>query len=71
MIPKLENFYIIPEEVIEKCAEEIYDGDYNNFLFLLERHKVFKDAGLTPVFLTENMVDVYVTTIEKLRKELH
>ena len=65
------NVRIVPEEVIKNCADEVSDQPQNNFLFLLEKHKVFKDAGLTPVFLTENMVDVFVSTVEKLRKELH
>ena len=71
MTAKLDNLYVIPEEVIKNCADELSDQPQNNFLFLLEKHKVFKDAGLTPIFLTENMVDVFVSTVEKLRKELH
>ncbi len=68
---KLENITVVPAEVIEMCAEELSHDKNNNFIVLLETHKQLKDAGLTPIFLTEDMSIVYVSTHERLKKQLH
>jgi len=68
---KIEDLYVVPEEIVRKCAEDLITDPSNNFLYLLENHKIFKDAGLTPIFLTKDMVEITITTVEKIRKLLH
>lgn len=70
-VPKLESLYIIPDDVIESCAEELHYDENNNFLLLLEEHKKYLEAGLNPVFLTNDMSTIYVSTYEKLKNTLH
>lgn len=70
-IEKYYEMYVVPEETIRRCAEDPSLDDVNNFVRLLDKHKIFKDAGLTPVFLTEDMVRITLTTVEKIRHQLH
>jgi hypothetical protein len=70
-IPKLDNLYIIPDEVIESCAEEMHYDENNNFLLLISEYKKYEEAGLNPVFLTNDMETIYVSTFERLKKTLH
>jgi hypothetical protein len=44
----------------------------NNWKKWLETGKIFKNAGLTPIYLCdENFVDIFITTKEKLTKKYH
>jgi hypothetical protein len=66
-----KNFYIVSEGMIELCAANMENED-NNFQKMLDSGKLFRDAGLTPVFLcSETLQDISVTTMEKMRNLLH
>jgi hypothetical protein len=77
MIEKLYGFnmdelQVIPEEMIVFCAKQFAPDEENNFKLFLDVAKEFKMAGLTPIFLsTHKLQDLFVTTEEKIRKELH
>ena len=64
--------HIIPEEMIVYCASQFAPDEDNTFKRFLEVASEFRDAGLTPVFLsTEKLEDLMITTQEKLQKKLH
>jgi hypothetical protein len=68
----LDNLQLVPEDIIQYCADQIADDDQNSFKRILGAAHEFKNAGLTPVFLcSETLKDVFVTTAEKLQKKLH
>lgn len=65
------NLKIVPEEMIIFCAKQL-EPEENNFKKWLETGKIFKNAGLTPIYLCdENFVDIFITTKEKLTKKYH
>jgi tyrosine-protein phosphatase YwqE len=68
----MDNLYVVPEEIVRQCAHAMRDDDENTFKNFLEVAQEFRDAGLTPMYLcSHNMKDMYVTTVEKMRKKLH
>ena len=71
--PSLDNFQVVPEEIIEYCAAQTQMiGEDNTFKEILDAGKMFRKAGLTPIFMCSNTLqDVFVTTKEKLQKKLH
>ena len=70
-IPSISNLHIVPEEVVEACAQYL-EGEENNFEIFLEVAKEFRQAGLTPIFLcSRSMKDLYVTTQENLQKKFN
>lgn len=71
-----EGFLIIPEDVVMFCSEQIFTmygkSEENAFKDILDAGVVFKQAGLTPVYLCrEDMKNLCVTTMEKIRKNYH
>jgi len=77
MIEKLYGFnmndlQVIPEEMIVYCAKQFGPDEDNTFKQFLGVAYEFRQAGLTPIFLsTQRLQDLFVTTEEKIRKELH
>lgn len=70
-IPTIENLQIVPEEIVQYCADYL-KGEENTFEKFLEVAAEFRAAGLTPVFLcSETLQDLFITTKEKLQKNYH
>ena len=69
----LLNLKVLPEQMIIDAADKFYEEDPDNsFVRLLDTAEEFRDAGLTPVFLSDNnMNQLCVTTRERLRREYH
>jgi len=69
----LTNLKIVPEKMIFDAAVMFQEEDPNNsFVRLLNAANEFRDAGLTPMFLSDiNMHNLMVTTEEKLQKNYH
>lgn len=61
----------VPEEVIQKAAKTMRDPS-SNFIYVLEMGKIFKEAGMTPLYLY-NLEDhtIMVTTEERASNKLH
>jgi hypothetical protein len=69
---KMNGLYVVPEEIVIQCALAFREDEENTFRNFLDVAKVFRAAGLTPLYLcSENMKDMYVTTEEKMRKKFH
>lgn len=70
-IPSIENMQIVPEEIVQYCADHLV-GEENNFEKFLLIANEFRSAGLTPVFMcSRNLKDLFITTEEKLKRKLH
>ena len=72
---KYKDFFVVPEQLIFLCANQIDDeistGE-NNFRVCLKYGDEFRMAGLTPIYLCkEDMKDVFVTTLEKMKNLFH
>lgn len=70
----LSNMYIVPEELVMLCSEQMVvmygPNEDNNFDIVLKQGDVLKAAGRTPVYLcTPDMKNLTVTTIEKINKQ--
>ena len=71
-IPRIVDLQTVSQEMVEWCAEQCADDDQNSFKRLLVAAKEFRNAGLTPVFLcSDTLRDLYVTTVERLKKKLN
>ena len=71
-IPRIIDLQTVSQEMVEWCAEQCADDDQNSFKRLLVAAKEFRNAGLTPVFLcSDTLRDLYVTTVERLKKKLN
>jgi hypothetical protein len=73
---EIADMLVIPEDVVLLCSEtmvELYGANSeNNFAIVLQRGAVLKEAGVTPVYLcTQDMTYIYVTSVEKLKKQYH
>jgi hypothetical protein len=64
---------ILPEKMIEDAANMYREEDpENSFIRLLRAGEEFRDAGLTPVFLSDRTMEkLMVTTKEKMQKKFH
>jgi hypothetical protein len=69
----LIDLKILPEQMIRDAAEMFMVEDpRNSFVTLLESADEFRQAGLTPIFLSDvDMQKLLVTTKEKIQKKLH
>ena len=68
---KTLNCTIIPETVIEK-AHDAFNGKPNNFSIIIEKAKIFKSAGMTPIYIyDEYKSGIYVVAEETYGKLLH
>lgn len=66
-------YQVIPEKVIKNAADEMRSEDpLNSFHFLIEEGELYKDAGLTPLYL-HNVNDnkVLVTSKEYMSNKFH
>ena len=71
-IPRIVDLQTVSQEMVEWFAEQCADDDQNSFKRLLVAAKEFRNAGLTPVFLcSDTLRDLYVTTVERLKKKLN
>lgn len=69
---KVSNLKIVPEYIMIECAGRFGPEENNSFKECIEQATVFKQAGLTPIYLcTNSFKKMFVTTKEKLRKEYH
>jgi hypothetical protein len=63
---------VIPERYIVSAARDLSDNPNNSFNILLSSAEEFRDAGLTPIFLTTpDQQQICVTTRERLEKKYH
>lgn len=71
-IPVLD-LKMLPEKMIEDAADMYRSEDpENSFIRLLRAGEEFRDAGLTPIYLSdEPMHRLMVTTKEKMQKKYH
>ena len=70
--PTVQNYTIVPEEMIVHCAAHVADYEENSFLQVLEKGKEFKKVGMQPVFLsTPNFGHIVVTSLERIENKLH
>jgi len=62
---------VIPERYIVHAARDLQNDDPNNsFSILLLSAEEFRDAGLTPIFLsTPDQQQICVTTRERIEKK--
>jgi len=69
----LLDLKMLPEQMIMDAADMYRKEDPNNsFIRLLRAGGEFKDAGLTPIYLSdEPMHRLMVTTQEKMQKKYH
>jgi len=71
-VPLIGNMQIVPEEIVEYCANQLPKDEDNNFSMFLKVAKQLRRAGLTPIFLcSQDLRDLYVTSEEKLQKKFH
>lgn len=67
-----QNLFVVPEHIVEQCADVIGDEEENNFRNFLKVAEEFRKVGLTPLYLcNENMKDMHVTTEEFVRKKFN
>lgn len=71
---ELSNMYIVPEELVMLCSEQMVTmygpTDENNFEIVLKQGQILKGVGRTPVYLcTPDMKNLTVTTVEKINKQ--
>ena len=65
-------YRVVPERVVELAAKDVEDDPDNSFLKCLKAGQVFKDAGLTPMYiLDDNFIDLAVYARETFKKKLH
>lgn len=68
----LLDLKVLPERMIKEAAKVSEDDPDNAFATLLESANVFRQEGLTPIFLCDSdMQRVMVTTKETLQKKFH
>jgi hypothetical protein len=69
----LLDLKMLPEQMIKDAADMYRKEDPDNsFIRLLRAGEEFKDAGLTPIYLSdEPMQKLMVTTKEKMQKKYH
>ena len=68
---ELNNLQIVPEDIVQYCADACSDVEDNSFRRILDAANEFRDAGLTPIYLCSyTLQDLFVTTQEKLQKKL-
>jgi hypothetical protein len=70
----LAEMLVVPEDVVTLCSDtmvEAYGSDTeNNFSVVLKKGAILKEAGRTPIYLcTQDMTHIYVTSVEKLKKQ--
>jgi hypothetical protein len=62
--------YILEEDFVKKASEEFEYG--NSYAYLLSIGVLYKEAGLTPVYVYDPEDNsVYITTEEKQTKKYH
>jgi hypothetical protein len=71
-IPVLD-LKMLPEQMVIDAADMYREEDpENSFVRLLRAGEEFKDAGLTPIYLSDKpMKRMMVTTKEKMQKKYH
>jgi hypothetical protein len=70
--PKMETYVIIPEDIVRSASDSIPDDPLNNFRKVLNAGQMYKDAGLTPIYLLDQTImDLYVIAKELQGKKLH
>jgi hypothetical protein len=70
--PTVQNFAIVPEDIIIACANQIADEEFNNFDEALAKAQVFRRAGMNPVYLsTPNLKNLLVTSYERMENKFH
>ena len=69
---QLDELQVVPEQIVKYCAGQFSHGEENTFKDFLEVAEEFRDAGLTPVFLTtDRLKDLFVTTEEMIKNKFH
>lgn len=71
---KLENLKLVPRHIIKSCADDMSNQgyEYSRFQILLDEEKLYEEAKLTPVFIcSDNMKEVYTTSLEKIKNLYH
>ncbi len=62
--------YILEEDFVKLASENFEYG--NSYAYLLSIGELFKEAGLTPIYIYDSEENsVYVTTKEKSENEFH
>ena len=68
----METYVIIPEDIVRSASDSIPDDPLNNFRKVLNAGQMYKDAGLTPIYLLDQTImDLYVIAKELQGKKLH
>ena len=68
----LLDLKVVPERYIVSAAKDMAGDPNNSFSILLSSAEEFRDAGLTPIFLsTPDQLQICVTTRERLEKKYH
>ena len=68
----MESYVVIPETVIKEAADAMVDDPQNNFVKVWNAGQEFKAAGLTPIYLlNEIYMDLFVIAKETYKKKLH
>jgi hypothetical protein len=74
---ELMDMLVVPEEMVELCSTTMVsafgdEGLDNNFKTVLNKGEIFKNAGLTPVYLcSQDMKTICVTSVEKIKNTFH
>ena len=72
LIPKMEAYVVIPEDIVRSASDAIPDDPLNNFRKVLNAGQQYKEAGLTPIYLLDQTVmDLFVIAKELQGKKLH
>jgi hypothetical protein len=70
--PTVENFAIVPEDMIIACAAQVADDEFNSFDEALAKAQMFRSAGMNPVYLsTPNFKNLLVTSYERMENKFH
>ena len=67
---ELNNLQLVPEDIVQYCADACTDDKENSFRRILDAANEFRNAGLTPVYLCSyTLQDLFVTTRQQIRFE--
>ena len=66
------SYIVIDEATIKKAAEYCQDDELNSFRRIWKKGQEYKEAGLTPVYLLDQMLmQLVVVVAETFGKKLH
>lgn len=68
----LDSMVEVPEHIVASAAASIPDDPYNSFIVILESGRLYKEAGMTPIYILDRQtMNLHVVAEETFGKKLN